>query len=110
MIYFSSKNITAMHGYSPSERVAIIYRAQQLMPFERKAFGNTLKVIILIGLFWSVLYVPGTGWKLLAIFFLGLLYRVAVLPVNLTLAVPYLPEAIRLHEAAKESNSSDKQT
>ncbi|RUO32823.1 DUF6170 family protein [Aliidiomarina sanyensis] len=107
MIYFSSKTIEALQGYSPTERVAIIHRANQMMPFERKAFGNTLKVIILVALFWSVLYIPGTGWKLLAILLLGLLYRLAVLPVNLTLAVPYIPEAIRKHEQAKASGRDE---
>ncbi|WP_194756930.1 DUF6170 family protein [Aliidiomarina indica] len=107
MIYFSSRKIEALQAYSPTERVAIIHRATQMMPFERKAFGNTLKVIILVALFWSVLYVPGTGWKLLAILLLGLLYRVAVLPVNLTLAVPFIPQAIAKHEASKAAGRDE---
>lgn len=107
MIYFSSRKIEALQRFSTTERIAIIHRASQMMPFERKAFGNTLKVVILVALFWSVLYVPGTGWKLLAILLLGLLYRLAVFPVNLSLAVPYIPAAIEKHEAGKASGRDE---
>lgn len=93
MLRFSSKNIAGLESYSLSQRVHLIHLAGKLMPFWRRVFSNTLKVLLLIGVFWSILYLPGVGLKLLAILAAGLLYPLVLYPVTLNLALPYLNEA-----------------
>lgn len=98
-MYFSSKNIQALAPFSPSERVAIVQDAAKSMPFARRAVAGTLKLVILIALFWSLLYVPGIAWKVVSLLAAGLLYPLLLMPVTLNLALPYLPEEIARRQA-----------
>lgn len=91
-MYFSTKNIPELQQYSPRERVAQVHLAAKAMPFGRRAVGVVLKALVLIGLFWSLLYVPGLGWKIFALIAAGLLYPLVLFPITLNLAVPYLPK------------------
>lgn len=84
------------------ERILLVHNAAKAMPFARRAYANTLKVIILIAVFWSILYLPSVGLKVLAILFAGLLYPIVLFPVTLNLAAPYLPEAIRRYKTSGE--------
>jgi len=93
-MYFSSKNIEVLAPYSPSERVAIVQEAAKSMPFSRRAVAGTLKLLILIALFWSLLYVPGVAWKVVSLLAAGLLYPLLLMPVTLNLAQPYLADEI----------------
>ena len=101
MIYFSPRSVPALRNYSIFERAQIVSNAASNMPFARKAFSNTLKVLLLIALFWSVLSVPGVAWKIVAIFALGLLYPLVLQPITLSLAVPYIPQAVQEYERSK---------
>lgn len=99
MIYFSSKNIKVLEPFSPTERIAIIQGAAKNMPFARRALASGLKLLILIGLFWSLVYVPGVLWKVLSLLAAGLLYPLLLMPVTLNLAMPYLSDEIARREA-----------
>lgn len=89
-MHFSTKNIPALQKYSPRERVAQVHLAAKAMPFGRRAIAVALKLLVLIGLFWSLLYIPGLGWKIFALVAAGLLYPLALFPITLNLAAPYL--------------------
>lgn len=99
MIYFSSRNIKVLEPFSPTERVAIIQGAAKNMPLARRALANGLKILILIALFWSLVYVPGVLWKVLSLLAAGLLYPLLLMPVTLNLALPYLTDEIARREA-----------
>ena len=101
MIYLSPRHVPALKNYSVMQRAHIVANATAAMPFERKAIANVLKVLLLIALFWSLLSVPGTAWKIIALLAVGLLYPLVLMPVSLSLAVPYIPEAIREYERSQ---------
>ncbi len=101
MIYFSPRNIPALRSYSALERIHIVSNAAKLMPFGRKAVANVLKLILLIALFWSVLYVQGIALKLITLLAIGLLYPLVLQPITISLAVPYIPDAVREFERSK---------
>ncbi|CUS47147.1 MAG: hypothetical protein HLUCCO02_07690 [Idiomarinaceae bacterium HL-53] len=89
-MYFSTKNIPELAELSPRERIAAVHEAARNMPFARRALAVTLKALVLIALFWSLLYIPGIGWKLLCLLIAGLLYPLLLFPITLNLARPYL--------------------
>src|SRR5690554_380546 len=99
MIYFSSKNIPVLQPFAPTERIAIIQGAAKNMPFARRAVANALKLLILIGLFWSLVYVPGLWWKVFSLLAAGLLYPLLLMPVTINLAMPYFSEEIARRDA-----------
>ncbi|RUO19694.1 hypothetical protein CWE08_09720 [Aliidiomarina iranensis] len=101
MIYFSTRKIPALRAYPALERLHIAANAAKNMPFGRKAVANILKVLLLVALFWSVLYIQGIALKLIAILALGLLYPLVLQPITLSLAAPYIPDAVREFERNK---------
>ncbi|MCC5855565.1 MAG: hypothetical protein JJU10_07815 [Idiomarina sp.] len=119
MLWFSSKNIEELQEFSPNERIFIIHQAAKDMPFGRRAVATVLKLILLIALFWSLLYVPGMIWKILSLLAVGLLYPLVLFPVTLTLARPYLKVHAQRFKANREyarnepgsdNNSSDEES
>lgn len=107
MIYLSPRHVPALKNYSVMQRAHIVANATAAMPFERKAIANVLKVLLLIALFWSLLSVPGIVWKFIALFAVGLLYPLVLMPVSLSLAVPFIPEAIREYERSQAYSSHE---
>ncbi|EGN74665.1 hypothetical protein A28LD_1681 [Idiomarina sp. A28L] len=107
MIYFSPRNIPALRSYSALERIHIVSNAAKLMPFGRKAVANVLKVILLVALFWALLYVQGIALKIVALLAVGLLYPLVLQPITTSLAVPYVPEAVREFERGKAYSKNE---
>lgn len=107
MVYFSTKHIEELQAFSPTERVAIIQGAAKAMPFGRRALANTLKVIILIALFWSLIEVPGILWKVLSLLAAGILYPILLFPVTLTLARPYIGDEIERRKRTESYHQNE---
>ncbi|MCL4409311.1 MAG: DUF6170 family protein [Gammaproteobacteria bacterium] len=101
MIYFSPRKIKALEGFTALERAQIVAMAARDMPFERKALANTLKVILLVAMFWILLDVPGIALKITALIAVGLLYPLVLQPITLTLAIPYIPKAAERFNRSK---------
>src|SRR5690554_4799995 len=100
MVHFSSKNIDVLQPFGPTERIEIIQGAAKSMPFTRRAIATALKLLILIGLFWALLFVPGIIWKVVSLLAAGLLYPLLLMPVTLNLAKPYLVDEINRRTAS----------
>ncbi len=94
MVYFSSKNIEVLQPFTAAERVEIIQGAAKSMPYGRRAVAVILKLLLLIGLFWALLFVPGIIWKVVSLLAAGLLYPLLLMPVTLNLALPYISDEI----------------
>lgn len=98
-IYFSARKVPLLAPYRATQRAVIIQMAARAMPLPRRYLTNTLKLLVLIALFWQLVSVEGWGLRIFALLAAGLLYPLLLHPLTLNLARPYLGEAVKAYEA-----------
>lgn len=107
-IYWSARKIPCLAPFRATQRAVIIQMAARSMPLPRRFFTNTLKLGVLIVLFWQLVSLEGWGLRILALLAAGLLYPLLLHPLTLNLSIPYLPAAAKAYEAEQaEADSSE---
>lgn len=89
-MYLRPSQIPALRSLSAYERIQTIKSTVQGLPFGRKAGYYIVSCMILVALFSLVLVVPTWFGKILAIFAVGFLYPLILMPVQIQFALPYL--------------------
>lgn len=107
-IYWSARKIPALAPFRATERAVIIQMAARGMPLPRRYFANTLKLLVLIVLFWQLVSVEGWTLRIIALLAAGIFYPLLLHPLTLNLALPYLPEAAEEYQKAKAQREEDK--
>ncbi|MCC5880428.1 MAG: hypothetical protein JJU03_11105 [Idiomarina sp.] len=108
-IYWSARKIPSLAKFRATERAQIIQGAARAMPLPRRFFTNTLKLLVLIVLFWQLVSVEGWTLRILALLAAGLLYPLLLHPLTLNLALPYLPQAAEDFRAQQEEPGSSQE-
>lgn len=98
-IYWSARKIPCLAPFRATQRAVIIQMAARSMPLPRRFFTNTLKLAVLIVLFWQLVNLEGWGLRILALLAAGLLYPLLLHPLTLNLSIPYLPAAAKAYQA-----------
>lgn len=105
-IYWSARKIPCLAPFRATQRALIIQMAARSMPLPRRFFTNTLKLGVLIILFWQLVSLEGWGLRILALLAAGLLYPLLLHPLTLNLSLPYLPAAADAYRAEQAEASS----
>ena len=97
-LYFSSRHIPQLSGYSFTERAMILSMAQQKMPVPRRLICNMAKLVPICLIFFFIVEVEG-WWKIPALLAAGIGYPLFTQPINLNMSLPFLDKAIKQFEA-----------
>lgn len=92
-IYWSARKIPALAPFRATERAVIIQMAARSMPLPRRYFANTLKLLVLIVLFWQLVSVESWTLRIIALLAAGIFYPLLLHPLTLNLALPYISGA-----------------
>lgn len=105
-IYWSARKIPELAPFRATQRAVIIQMAARAMPLPRRYLTNTLKLIVLIILFWQLVSIEGWGLRIAALLAAGLLYPLLLHPLTLNLAKPYLSEAVAEYEREQKGETT----
>ncbi|EKE80800.1 DUF6170 family protein [Idiomarina xiamenensis] len=109
MLYFFPRQLPKLQPFSVTERLAIIQIAQESMPLPRRFFANTIKILVLGLLFYSLVSVEGWLWRVLSLVAAVAAYPLLFQPITLSLIGPYLDTAIKRFRAQQEDSEAEQQ-
>lgn len=102
-IYWSARKIPGLADFRATERAQIIQLAARAMPLPRRYLTNTLKLVVLMVLFWQLISIEGWALRIVALVAAGLLYPLLLHPLTMNLALPYIPDAAREFNADRDA-------
>ncbi len=107
MLYFNSQKIPELQGLNFDQRMQVVRTAADKLPAPTKVGLNTLKLIIIFGLF--ILMARADGWAMLGYALLiAPLYLIITRPITFALCQSRFTTARRqLFEQEKKSQTDD---
>lgn len=97
-IYYSTRQITQLRTLSVTQRLALVQEATARLSVPEKTLLNILKLLVIVPAFFLILRGVNDWTSLLWAGVVFLLYPLLVMPVQLTLAAPYLQHNESLKE------------